>query len=161
MDPAVAAAGDRVTVSSQATDGARRAVGTHHGPTQIHLADYSLRHRRDGNAGTTILLSSPQLPPPALVLRDDCGPPGAGGGWAPPSHRPGPQDLPRDYGPGRSSERTKPEYTASAASGRRDHATFGSGPTRQSDERDSEPDYLLRPTRHGPGGTLLIITHSF
>ena len=25
-------------------------------------------------------------------------------------------------------------------------------PTRQSDERDSEPDYLLRPTRHGPGG---------
>ena len=54
---------------------------------------------------------------------------------------------------GRSSGRTKPEYTA--ASGRHDHATFGSGPTRQSDERDSEPDYLLRPTRHGPGGTLL------
>ena len=53
---------------------------------------------------------------------------------------------------GRSSGRTKPEYTA--ASGRRDHATFGSGPTRQSDERDSEPDYLLRPTRHGPRGTL-------
>jgi hypothetical protein len=44
-----------VNVSSQATDGARRAVGTHHGPTRIHLADYSLRHRRDGNAGTTIL----------------------------------------------------------------------------------------------------------
>ena len=54
---------------------------------------------------------------------------------------------------GRSSGRTKPEYTA--ASGRHDHATFGSGPTRQSDDRDSEPDYLLRPTRHGPGGTLL------
>ena len=56
---------------------------------------------------------------------------------------------------GRSSERTKPEYPA--ASGRRDHATFGSGPMRQSDsdDRDSEPDYLLRPTRHGPGGTLL------
>ena len=27
----------------------------------------------------------------------------------------------------------------------------GAGPTRQSDDRDSEPDYLLRPTRHGPG----------
>ena len=27
----------------------------HHGPTRIHMADYSLRHRRDGNAGTTIL----------------------------------------------------------------------------------------------------------
>ena len=50
---------------------------------------------------------------------------------------------------GRSSGRTKPEYTA--ASGRHDHATFGSGPTRQSDDRDSEPDYLLHPTRRGPG----------
>ena len=54
---------------------------------------------------------------------------------------------------GRSSWRTKPEYPA--ASGRHDHATFGSGPARQSDDRDSEPDYLLRPTRHGPGGILL------
>ena len=26
---------------------------------------------------------------------------------------------------------------------------------RQSDDRDSEPAYLLRLTRHGPGGTLL------
>ena len=62
---------------------------------------------------------------------------------------------------GRSSGRAEPEYTA--ASGRHDHATFGSGPTRQSrsDDRDSEPDHLLRPTRHGPGGTLLIIAHSF
>ena len=50
---------------------------------------------------------------------------------------------------GRSSGRTKPQYTA--ASGRHDHATFGSGPTRQSDDRDSEPDYLLCPTMHGPG----------
>ena len=68
----------------------------------------------------------------------------------------GPSEDLRD---GWSSGRTKPEYTA--ASGRRDLATFGSGPTRQSDDRDSEPDYLLRPTRHGPGGTLLIIVHSF
>ena len=30
---------------------------------------------------------------------------------------------------------------------------YGSGPTRQSraDDRDSEPDYLLHSTRHGPG----------
>ena len=59
----------------------------------------------------------------------------------------------------RSSGQTKPEYTT--VSGLRDHATFGSGPTRQSDEQDSEPDYLLRPTRHGPGGTLLIIACFF
>ena len=32
-----------------------RAVGTHYGPTRIHLAGYSLRHWRDCNAGTTIL----------------------------------------------------------------------------------------------------------
>ena len=50
---------------------------------------------------------------------------------------------------GRSSGQTKQEYTA--ASGRHDHATFGSWPTRQSDDRDSEPDYLLRLTRHGLG----------
>ena len=50
---------------------------------------------------------------------------------------------------GRSSGRTKPEYTA--ASGRHDHVTFGNGPTRQSDDRDSEPDYLLHPTRRGQG----------
>ena len=60
---------------------------------------------------------------------------------------------------GRSSGRTKPKYTA--ASGRHDHATYGSGPTCQSEDQDSESDYLLRPTMHGPGGTLLIIAHSF
>ena len=32
---------------------------------------------------------------------------------------------------------------------------------KRADDRDSEPDYLLRPTMHGPGGTLLIIAHSF
>ena len=53
---------------------------------------------------------------------------------------------------GRSSGRTMPEYTA--ASGRHDHATFGCGPTRMFGDWDSEPDYLLRPTRHGPSGTL-------
>ena len=31
----------------------------------------------------------------------------------------------------------------------------------RADYRDSEPDYLLRPTMHGPGGTLLIIAHCF
>ena len=50
---------------------------------------------------------------------------------------------------GRSSGRTKPEFPA--ASGQHDRATFGSGPKRQSDDRDSAPDYLLRPTRHGLG----------
>ncbi len=33
----------------------RRAVGTHYGPTQIRQARFSLCHRRDGRAGTTII----------------------------------------------------------------------------------------------------------
>ena len=52
------------------------------------------------------------------------GPPGAVGGWAPPPFPPGPQDLPRDYGPDGSAGGLKPEYPA--ASGPRD---YGSGPT--------------------------------
>ena len=50
---------------------------------------------------------------------------------------------------GRSSGRT--EAGVPLGDGRRDHATFGGRTTRQSDDRDSEPDYLLHPTRHGPG----------
>ena len=63
-------------VSTQAPNGASRVVGTHHGPTRIHLADYSLRNRRDGNAVHYDTLSSPQPPLPAPFLRDDCGPTG-------------------------------------------------------------------------------------
>ena len=48
---------------------------------------------------------------------------------------------------------------ASSSVGVQTPCDYGSGPTRQSE--DSEPDYLLRPTRHGPGDTLLIIAHSF
>ena len=48
---------------------------------------------------------------------------------------------------GRSSGRTK----AGVHRGERKTRDYGSGPTRQSDDRDSEPEYLLRPTRHGPG----------
>ena len=32
----------------------------------------------------------------------------------------------------------------------------GSGLTRQSDALDSEPDYLLRPTRHGQGTFIIV-----
>ena len=141
-----------ISVSTQAPNGASRAVGTHYGPTRIHAPTGA-----NAIGGTARLAHRCSIIPATAV---DCTrPPGrlrAAGrcwGWAPPPLPPGPQDLPRDYGPGRSSGKTKPEYTA--ASGRRDHATFGSGPTRQSDDRDSEPDYLLRPTRHGQGGALL------
>ena len=37
----------------------------------------------------------------------------------------------------------------------------GSGPTRQSDAQDSEPDYLLWLTSHGPGIYYLIIVKVF
>ena len=80
-----------ITVSTQATDGASRAVGTHHGPTRIHMADYSLRHRRDGNAGTTILyhLRNCRRPHSSSVL--------TAGRRELLEH--GHRDLPRDYGP--------------------------------------------------------------
>ena len=87
-------------------------------------------------------LSSPQPPPPALFLRDDCGPPGllgmgtaaASAGAAGPS-----QGLRAGWSSGRTE--------AGVHRGER--------PTHlreRADDRDSEPDYLLRPTRHGPGG---------
>ena len=73
---------------------------------------------------------------------------------APPPHPPGPQDLPRDYEPdgaagGLSLSRSTPRQADDTTT-----RPSGSGPTCQSDDRDSEPDYLLRPTRHGQGGTL-------
>ena len=52
-----------------------------------------------GGAATLALRYSIISSSPALVLSDDCGPPGAVGAWAPPPHPPGPQDLPRNYGP--------------------------------------------------------------
>ena len=58
------------------------------------------------------------LPPGRLRAGKGCW------GWAPPPLPPGPQDLPRDYGPDGAAGGLKPEYTA--ASGPR---TFGSGPT--------------------------------
>jgi hypothetical protein len=76
------------------------------------------------------------LPPGRLRAGKGCW------GWAPPPLPPGPQDLPRDYGPDGAAGGLKSEYTA--ASGPRDLRE-------RADDRDSEPDYLLRPTRHGPG----------
>ena len=100
-------------------------------------------------------LSSPHQPPNPFTISDDYGPPGAVGAWAPPPHPPGPQDLSRDYGPdgaagglSRSTPRQVDDTTTRPS---------GSGPTRQSDDRDSEPDCLLRPTRHGPGSSDLIV----
>ena len=58
------------------------------------------------------------LPPGRLRAGKDCW------GWAPPPLPPGPQDLPRDYGPDGAAGGLKQEYTA--ASGPR---IFGSGPT--------------------------------
>jgi hypothetical protein len=146
------------------TFGARLAIMTHYGPTRIHRAGYSLRHRRDGRAAIiSATTAGTHLLSVMTTGRTELSEHG---------HR-------RRYSRGRmifqglragwSSGRTKPEYTA--ARGLHDHATFRHlplhdtttrprpepGPTRQSDARDSEPDYLLWPTRHGPG---LAVTFS-
>ena len=67
-------------------------------------------------------------------------------GWAPPPLPPGPQDLPRDYGPDGAAGGLKPEYTA--ASGPR---TFGSGPT--TGTRSQTTCYV----RRGTGRVVLTI----
>jgi hypothetical protein len=94
----------------------------------------------------TDTLSSPQPPPPALFLRDDCGPPGllgmgtaaASAGAAGPS-----QGLRAGWSSGRTE----------AGAHRGERTTHL---RERADDRDSEPDYLLRPTRHGPGGLLTV-----
>ena len=98
-------------------------------------------------------MSSPHLPPDPFAISDDYGPDGAVGAWAPPPHppRPEPQDLPMDYGPDGAAGGLSRSTPRRADAGGRDHATFGSGPMRQSDDRDSEPHFLLRPTKHGSG----------
>ena len=108
------------------------------------MADYSLRHRMDGNAGTTMLYH------PRICLRPHSssvmtvgrrellrmGTAAASAGAAGPSE---------GLRAGRSSGRTE----AGVPRGERTTRLRA-----QADDRDSEPDYLLRPTRHGPGGTL-------
>ena len=112
----------------------------------------------DGRAGSTILyqsllsLFSPRQLPRPITISDDYWPDGDAGAWAPPPHPPGPQDLLRDYGPDGAAgglSRSTPLQADDTTT-----RPSGSGPTRQSDVRDSEPDYLLRPTRHGQGGTM-------
>ena len=54
----------------------RRAVGTHCGPTRMHQAGFSPRHRRDGRAGTTILQLVSASYNRTKVLQSDYGPAG-------------------------------------------------------------------------------------
>ena len=57
------------------------------------MADYSLRHRRDGNAGTTVLYHLRNYRWTLSLSVIDYGPDGAVGGWVPPPLPPGQQDL--------------------------------------------------------------------
>jgi hypothetical protein len=70
----------------------RLAVGTHYGPSWRHQAGFSLRHRRDCRAGTTILQLVSAFYDQTKALISDYGPAGAAGAWATPPHPPGPQD---------------------------------------------------------------------
>ena len=118
---AVALLVDSDTVTPYATYGARRAVGTHYGPTRIHQASYSLRHRRDGNAGTTILyhLRNCRRTHSLSVMTTGRTELLEHGHRS--SYRRGRKTF-QGLRAGRSSGRTTPEYPA--ASGRYDHVTF-------------------------------------
>ena len=85
-------------VTPYTTYGARRAVWTHYGPTQIHQACYRLQPSPSEvrQRWHYERLSSPQLVPDPFTISDDYGPDGLGavGAWAPPPLPPGPQNLP-------------------------------------------------------------------
>ena len=118
----------RLVVSSQANDGARRAVGTHHGPTWPTTA-YAI----GGTAALALRYSIiSALAAARTRLRDDCWPPGAVGVWAPPPHPPGPQDLPRYYG-------------QDGAAGGLSRST-----PRQADDATTRPSGAGRHVSHGP-----------
>ena len=114
-------------------------------PTRIHMADYSLRHRRDGNAATTILYH------PRICLRQ----------YSSSVMTAGRRELLED---GLRCRFRRGSRTFRGTTGRMEQREDYAGVPRgerttrlreRADDRDSEPDYLLRPTRHGPGGTLL------
>ena len=110
-------------VSTRAPNGASRAVGTHHGPTRIHAPTgaYAIGGTATLAQRCSIISATAAartLPTGMTAGRRGCW------GWAPPPLPPGPQDLPRNYGPDGAAGGLKPEFTA--ASGPR---TYGSGPT--------------------------------
>jgi hypothetical protein len=140
----------------------RRAVGTHYGPTRIHQADYSPRHRRDGRAGTTILYHLRICRRAEPLQGATTGRTGLREYGATPSYPPGQQDLSGttgragaadaaadaagaavpygDYGPDGAADGLSQEYPAT--SGRHYHATFlGAG-------RRVSPMYGTRSQQH-------------
>ena len=84
--------------------------------SQWRADDTTFRERADTS------VRRPGLGARLLAMSDEAR---AVGGWAPPPLPPGPQDLPRDYGPDGAAGGLKQEYTA--PSGRHDHATTGAG----------------------------------
>ena len=114
--------------------------------------DYRLRHRRDGIAGTTILYHlriyrRPHSPSGTTAGRRELlgmGTAAASAGAAGPSE---------GLRAGRSSGRTKPEYTA--PSGRHDHATTGAG--RRVSPTTGTRSQTTCYTRRGAGRVLFII----
>ncbi len=87
------------------------AVGTHYGPTRIHpsQAGFSLRHRRDSRAGTTILHLVSAFYDRTKVLISDYVPAGAAGSWVTQPHPPGPQDRSTGLRAGGSSGKPPPK----------------------------------------------------
>jgi hypothetical protein len=86
----------------------RRAVGMPYGPTRIRQAGFSLCHRRDGRAGTTILQRVSACDDRTKALISDYGPAGAPGARATPPNPPEPQDRSTGLRAGGSSKQPPP-----------------------------------------------------
>ena len=121
-------------------------------------ADRSLRHRRDGNAGTTILYHLRNRRRPHSSSGMTAGRRGCWG-WAPPPLPLGLQDLPRDYRPDGAAgglSRSTPR--------RADHATTRpSGAGRHFSPTTGTRSQTTCYVRRGTGRVVhcLIIAHSF
>ncbi len=114
------------------------AVGTHYWPTWIYWACYSLHHRGDGAAGSTILAYSiiPASTDGPYQSSEDYGAGGDGGGWATPLLPPAPQDL-----LGTTGWMEQWVDNAGVTPLQADDSTtrqLGNGTTRESDARDSD-----------------------
>ncbi len=126
-----------------------RSIGTHYGPTRTRLAGFSLRHRRDGRAGTTILQLVSASDDQTKALPSDYGP--AAGGLLEQGQRRrirrSRRTVLRDYG-----------QEEAANSRRRAVGTTGpfQGPRTDREQRTPPstppgPQYLSR--NHGPDGS--------
>ena len=129
------------SVWTQALNGASRAVGTHHGPTRTRLQATPSEGRYLRIDRHLRIDRQPHSPSGTTAGRRELLGMGAAAASA------GAEGPSQGLRAGRRRERTEAGVPRCERTTRL---------RTRADDRDSEPDYLLRPTRHGPGGLLTV-----